>query len=231
MKDSCTWFLRGKVFETWNHCHNSFLWLHGIVGCGKTVLSSAIIEDMKTKECASDYLVLYFYFGSDSAHDCLDGMVRTFLSQIIAATSEIPENLQDRYKSCHQRSTLPETKALLEDFHSAISSLKEVKIVLDALDEVRDEHRDDILSWIEETFLSRENCINLIVLSRHVPVFESRFSRIGPVVPISQEGIYCDLHRYIQTRMREMRVSKQWPLATPEIQGMQSTLLRKTNGM
>src|SRR5439155_25271684 len=53
------WFLKGDVFAKWKTRQNSFLWLHGIPGCGKTILSSAIIKDLDSKLSSQ---ALYFYF-------------------------------------------------------------------------------------------------------------------------------------------------------------------------
>lgn len=38
-KDSGRWFLESSAFATWMTRPNSFLWLYGIPGCGKTILS------------------------------------------------------------------------------------------------------------------------------------------------------------------------------------------------
>jgi DNA replication protein DnaC len=43
------WFLEGKAYSAWKKEDNSFLWLYGIPGCGKTILSSIIIEDLLNK--------------------------------------------------------------------------------------------------------------------------------------------------------------------------------------
>jgi len=32
------WFIQGKDYSQWKETPSSFLWLHGIPGCGKTIL-------------------------------------------------------------------------------------------------------------------------------------------------------------------------------------------------
>jgi hypothetical protein len=32
------WFLQGQIYQNWRKKPGSFLWLHGIPGCGKTIL-------------------------------------------------------------------------------------------------------------------------------------------------------------------------------------------------
>src|SRR2546423_9594991 len=39
-----TWFVKGSIFTTWLTQDNSFLWLNGFAGCGKSVLCSTAIQ-------------------------------------------------------------------------------------------------------------------------------------------------------------------------------------------
>src|SRR5271163_1940880 len=72
------WFLQIDAFAKWKKRQNSFLWLYGIPGCGKTILSSTIIEDLgKTLWCQP---LLYFYFNfSDTDKQTLESMVRSLI--------------------------------------------------------------------------------------------------------------------------------------------------------
>src|SRR2546423_3629801 len=75
------WFLQSHAFAKWKTQRNSFLWLYGIPGCGKTILSSTIIEDLK--RTLSRQPLLYFYFDfNDTDKQTLDSMVRSLMSQL-----------------------------------------------------------------------------------------------------------------------------------------------------
>jgi SpoVK/Ycf46/Vps4 family AAA+-type ATPase len=54
------WLLQDTRYSRWKGQPSSFLWLYGIPGCGKTVLSSTVIENLKAD--AGGDRVLYFYF-------------------------------------------------------------------------------------------------------------------------------------------------------------------------
>jgi hypothetical protein len=45
--------LESKAYTTWKKSDNSFLWLHGIPGCGKTILASTVIEDLQISQSQS----------------------------------------------------------------------------------------------------------------------------------------------------------------------------------
>ena len=57
------WFLDSKEFSNWKSEPASFLWLYGIPGCGKTILSSTVIDHV-IEYCQADVgkVVAYFYF-------------------------------------------------------------------------------------------------------------------------------------------------------------------------
>jgi predicted ATPase len=44
-----TWFLKINSYKQWQENPCASLWLHGLAGCGKTVLSSTIIRDLQDK--------------------------------------------------------------------------------------------------------------------------------------------------------------------------------------
>jgi hypothetical protein len=63
MSGTGDWFTKGQKYRNWLTKPKSFFWLNGKVGCGKTILSSTIIESAK-KHCdeSEGSAVAYFYF-------------------------------------------------------------------------------------------------------------------------------------------------------------------------
>ncbi|THZ07631.1 hypothetical protein D6C91_10230 [Aureobasidium pullulans] len=74
-------FIHGDAFKQWKQHSNSFLWLHGIPGCGKTVLSSTIIEHLKRGTNVG--VLLYFYFDFNHTNkQTLDNVLRSLIKQL-----------------------------------------------------------------------------------------------------------------------------------------------------
>ncbi|KAH0040652.1 purine and uridine phosphorylase, partial [Aureobasidium melanogenum] len=74
------WFLGGAQFQEWKAKLKSFLWLHGMSGCGKTILSAAIIRNLLRKQ---GRWTIYFYFdSSDSNKQHYKDMLRSLLLQL-----------------------------------------------------------------------------------------------------------------------------------------------------
>ncbi|KAF7881876.1 uncharacterized protein EAF02_006564 [Botrytis sinoallii] len=58
-----SWFLQSYEYSNWKTSDNSFLWVQGLSGCGKTILCSTVVQDM-IDYCAnnSDRFIAYYYF-------------------------------------------------------------------------------------------------------------------------------------------------------------------------
>lgn len=62
------WLLESKNYLKWKEEGKTSIWLHGIPGCGKTILSSTVIEDVP-RFCENDpgKVIVYFYFDFSEA--------------------------------------------------------------------------------------------------------------------------------------------------------------------
>ncbi|KAH0349938.1 purine and uridine phosphorylase, partial [Aureobasidium melanogenum] len=93
------WFIRSEAFKTWKNQPNSFLWLHGIAGCGKTILSSTIINHLQS-DVEPDRPLLYFYFDfNESNKQNLENMLRSLTSQLYQAQPEARSLLDELWRS------------------------------------------------------------------------------------------------------------------------------------
>lgn len=139
------WLLDNPVFQSWHSGSRRHLWLHGLPGCGKTVLSATVL-DYLAKE--NDKLILNFFFDfSDTTKQTLDGMLRSLAFQLYQGGFDSAIHL-DTLSQAHQNSSVrPTTKALSDIVFMMLGVQKKVTIVLDALDESKT--RDDVLQWIK----------------------------------------------------------------------------------
>ncbi|KAK6212828.1 hypothetical protein LQW54_004917 [Pestalotiopsis sp. IQ-011] len=74
--------LESEAYTTWKTGDSSFLWLYGIPGCGKTILTSTVIEDLQKSQSLAQAL-LYFYFDfTDSRKQSFENTLRLLVWQI-----------------------------------------------------------------------------------------------------------------------------------------------------
>ncbi|KAL1852487.1 hypothetical protein Daus18300_012168 [Diaporthe australafricana] len=140
-------------YSAWKIDRGSFLWLYGIPGCSKTILSSTVIENLKQSEPSSTSLLYHYFDFADGEKQNLGKAVRSLLGQIYNKKPDVREYLDSLYASCDNGNRQPSDDALRKAVQSMIQHTGEVWIVLDALDEcqIREEFSDiGLLSWIKD---------------------------------------------------------------------------------
>ncbi|KAK6342226.1 hypothetical protein TWF730_001704 [Orbilia blumenaviensis] len=235
-KDSGRWFLQSASFEKWKRQRNSFLWLRGIPGCGKTVLSSIIIEHLKESETIIDRHLLYFYFDdNDVGKQSLEKMLRVLTSQLYTLRGEVSEQLHSLFSLCNNGKDQPALGSLRSTFVSMAEKAGEIWLVLDAVDESsRDtKTRKQLLSWIQDTVTSSRHLnIHLLITSRIEEDIESELKNctIKPqIVSIHSDLIGNDIQEFIEHRVAETTEFKRWgPKGRERIK---KVLSEKANGM
>jgi len=235
-KGTGLWFLQSDVFTKWKIEQNSFLWLYGIPGCGKTILSSTIIEDLE--RTLPHWSLLYFYFDfSNTSKYTLESMIRALTSQLYYRHVETSQRLESLLSSCEDGHRQPTSESLCNVFLQMIEQTKELWIVLDALDECstrRGPPTEGILSWIREVINSKQRNVHLLVTSRPEQDIESEiieFAHSDKIVPIQSSLVGDDIRAYVHTRVREGDGLKRWR-SQPEVQiEIETQLTDKAGGM
>ena len=235
-ESSGLWFLQTDAFAKWNKRQNSFLWLYGIPGCGKTVLSSTIIKELK--RTVPRQSLLYFYFDFRDTHkQTLESMIRSFVSQLYYRHEQTAQQLDSLFSSCRDGRQQPTSQSLCKVLLHQIKQVKEVWIVLDALDECHTRKglpTEGLLSWIREVLHSEQTNVHLLVTSRQEQDIESgimTFARNDDIVPIQSSTITDDIRAYVQTRVRGDNPLKRWRSRPDVQQEIETQLIKKADGM
>ncbi|EWC43627.1 hypothetical protein DRE_01514 [Drechslerella stenobrocha 248] len=229
-EDSGSWFLEGDLFNDWQTLSDSFIWLYGIPGCGKTILSSTIIESLTPKQN-----LLYFYFDfTDQKKQTFDSLIRALISQLYRQSTEASQELSSLFASCQDGGRQPERQSLCQTFLRMIKRLKEVWIVIDALDECQGTDRETLTSWMREILCFNHKNVHLLVASRAEIDIKSgimEFAHTNCILSIESDLIYYDISSYVYSKVRESNGFKRWR-RRPEIQEeIETALLEKANGM
>ncbi|RYP75133.1 hypothetical protein DL771_002594 [Monosporascus sp. 5C6A] len=233
-KGTGLWFLQNDAFTNWRRQRNSFLWLCGIPGSGKTILSSTIVEDLKRS--LPDQL-LYFYFDfNDTGKQILESMVRSLISQLYCTCEDALEQLDSLFSSCDDGRRQPSCESLCKVLLQMMEQAKEVWVVLDALDECNTRKgppTEGLLSWIRDLLNSEQRNVHLLVTSRPEQDIKLGLSDLAHnnTVPIQSGLIGDDIRGYIRARVREGDDLKRWR-SHPDIQDeIETRLMQKANGM
>ncbi|CAD0108599.1 unnamed protein product, partial [Aureobasidium uvarum] len=226
-KGTGLWFVNGQAFNHWKKQPRSFLWLYGIPGCGKTVLSSTILEHLEGDSTTAQAL-LYFYFDfNDTEKQTLDRMLRCLVKQLYQQRPETQECL-DRLWSSQQLSK----QSLSGVLDEMLRRVDNVSIILDALDESRT--RSEILVWLKSVLGNLTSDCRLLVTARREEEIESALrSWTRPTDRISIQGsdVDGDIRAYISHAVHNSKELNRW-LSRSDVQDeIKSELMKKADGM
>ena len=118
-----------------------------------------------------------------------------------------------------------------------IKQIKEVWIILDALDECRERKgppTERLLSWIKDFLSSEQRNVHLLTTSRPEQDIMSGLNKFiydGNTVPIQSDLITNDIHAYVRKRVREDEGFKRWQDRSDVQDEMETRLMEKADGM
>ncbi|KAI9703722.1 MAG: hypothetical protein M1836_007492 [Candelina mexicana] len=228
-----SWFVGSEQFIDWKRNPNTFLWLHGIPGCGKTILSSTIIEDALT-HCGlnPNLAVAYFYFDfNDTEKQEPDRMIRSLVSQLGRQRST-GQALRSLYSACRDGGRSPTSDELLSTLRGMVQEFDGVFIILDALDESKE--REKLLESISAWAAWGIGRLHTLVTSRRESDIEDSldcFIKDCQKVSIQSTLVDEDIRTYVHKQLRTDRGMKRWQ-KHPEVQKeIETTLMEKADGM
>ena len=153
-------------FLYWRGLPDSFLWLHGFAGCGKTVLCSTVIHNVSKHTASlprSAFAFYYFDFTNDVKTKSLS-CLRSIILQLVEQTADTAslEALQRTYAS-----GTPPPQELLQVLKGMLCKCNRAYIVVDALDECTDQ--DELFELLDSIRDWKLECLSLLVTSRDEP--------------------------------------------------------------
>jgi Cdc6-like AAA superfamily ATPase len=226
------WFTCGHAFEDWKKQPSSFLWLHGIPGCGKTVLSSTIIEHLHNSTTPAQVL-LYFYFDfNDTNKQTLENMLRSLMYQLYLKQPNARGPVNRLWHSTRAGNQQLSKNSLRDVLLVMLSKVTEVSIVLDALDE--SSTRNDVLTWMRDVLEVKSCTCRTLVTARREEDIESALQcwiRPEDSISIQQDDVKEDIRSYVIHRVRNSEELKRWH-KVPEVQDeIETELVNRADGM
>ena len=199
------WFLDSEQYLAWRVGESNdsrHLWLYGQAGCGKTVLSSAIVEDLrqwcaqKPRSCLG-----FFYFNfADRTKQTYISMLRALLAQLLHGRP-VSESVETIYESnCTSSTTTTVLETLLDE---VLRDLSEIYIVVDALDECPDEPGSrpavyDALRRIAET----AHGLRVLITSRTDSDIDIAMSACGATkLSVNSRLVNVDIEKFVNSQL------------------------------
>ncbi|TVY45290.1 putative ankyrin repeat protein [Lachnellula subtilissima] len=163
-------------YSGWLTAPNSFLWLNGGAGAGKSILwfvfppiSSTIIDDLQNRcrdEPSSAVVYWYFTFRDVKKQD-VSNCIRSLIADICSNRRNTPQFLQNEYERVNVGRQKPTMKSYITMLRDVIAGFDNIYIVLDALDECpKIEERSRLLELLHDICDWDLSSLHVLVTSR-----------------------------------------------------------------
>ena len=229
-----SWFIATDTYSNWLSTTTSLVWMHGIPGCGKTVLSSTVIQNTyKYCESRPGSIVLYFYFDFNEIEKQKHGkMIRSLVSQLSSQCANTRKVLESLYSSCRDGKQQPTESSLLAALYQMIEQFEDVYVILDALDECLE--RQELLASIQQLIGCNDGRIHILTTSRMEKDIEESmepFTNNREKICIDSVLIDNDIRAYIGGRLQTDQALEKWQKQPKVQKEIEDTLMDKTEGM
>jgi hypothetical protein len=217
------WFVNGHHFSDWLVERNSFLWLNGFAGCGKSVLCSAAIQHtFRETKHRNGVEIAFFYFSfTDEAKQDDNGMLRALLLQLSVQLQDGEKDLE-QLKELYKSST-PPVEALLDLLQSFLGQFLDSYILLDALDESpRDCRRKGVLKAIQ--VIRNWSGVHVLITSRtELDIRESLNPSYDQDLSMRNSDIDKDIVDFVTYQLNNDLKLQRWKARHKEIQAKLTT--------
>ncbi|KAF8257082.1 hypothetical protein EI94DRAFT_81395 [Lactarius quietus] len=169
---TAAWFFKGNISKEWkSKPSTSLLWIHGKPGSGKSILCSAVIQDIMALRGAT---VAYFYFDfKDVDKQNLHNALPSLLTQLSARSDSYCDILSRVYEAHDNGASKLSNRAMIECLKEmlALPDQGPVYVILDALDECPNTSgipsaREQVLDFLQDLVGLRLSNLHICVTSR-----------------------------------------------------------------
>lgn len=172
-----SWFL--KATTKWRCGDRRRLWCLGMPGAGKTILASQMIDSMGEILLTKKQRLCHFYFNyKDSSLQTVEYVYYSLFKQLLQQSRTISghiKSIREFYDNVRKRPGRERLRGILLD---ELSSCAETWIVIDALDECREDggDRDHLIETLRRTPKS----VKFLITSRDTPVIRDTINCSNP---------------------------------------------------
>jgi hypothetical protein len=199
------WFLESELFRSWAEGSQPCIFLHGGVGCGKTILNKAVAD--RDELCDARVVSFYFSSTSNEPYD-LNALLRFFISKLVGP-DQVPDELQSAYER-HNRVFPPEPP----DDDAELQALVDVLLsrngfgnsavcclLIDGLDEISPKsRRRGVTDYLSTLAAQKFSSLRILVTSRPGE-FMSVFRHGWANVAIPPNRVRDDIELYVVRRI------------------------------
>ncbi|KAL8992519.1 MAG: hypothetical protein Q9169_007042 [Polycauliona sp. 2 TL-2023] len=208
MPGSCEWVCSRPNFLSWLHGTTNasrILWINGLPGCGKSVLSSFIIGRLQDMGHSCQY---YFFRFGDHNKRTVNALLRSLAYQAAVSLPELRHHFQKMAEDgvkLEKAEGKPIWQKLFASKLCRIHARKPLYWVIDGLDECE---APKLLLSLLSSVSSSQIPLRIILVGRKTQPLSDAFQRIDPSLHVDElpaNEIEDDLTRYVEREVEYMR--------------------------
>ncbi|KAH9069633.1 hypothetical protein EDB83DRAFT_2314311 [Lactarius deliciosus] len=202
------WLFESNQFKSWK-LTGSLLWIHGKPGSGKSVLCSAIINDITTMCEAGSASMAYFYFDfRDLDKQARRNLLPSLLIQLSTRSNTFCDIHSRLYETHDNGARQPSDRALIQCLKEMLTLPNQgpIYLILDALDECPDSSdvpsaREQVLDLVKDLVSLRLSNLHICVTSRpEADIRDALESLASQTVSLQEErGQKKDIASYVKS--------------------------------
>ncbi|KAF3908237.1 hypothetical protein AA313_de0204058 [Arthrobotrys entomopaga] len=226
------WILNDPYYIEWKDGVDvALLWIKGGAGKGKTMMSIGLIERFARHNPSA--IVTYFFCQNDNYElNTLQAIIKGLILQLVNQQKELVESLRRRWNATKEcfKENVASWRVLWDIFLEMLhTSKRPVYVVVDALDECRDDGMADFFKLIVRTGLDNPSRIKWLLTSRPLDSAERELLASSDQTLVSLEvnldHISEAVVNYISHKMDELECRNNY--GQPLYQEIKSELIRK----
>lgn len=198
---ACQWLLKSEQFSAWLADRGKTLFCPGIPGAGKTMTTAIVVDHLSSKQEAhtlTAYLYCTYQSQGQQSHDQL---VASILRSLVQQLSKAPDEIQEAFETQGSLGGPLTAQQVLSAVKSISVSVERVNVLIDALDELPGETRDDLIATMLR--LQTEIGLSLFLTSRYNFGVEDKISP-DPDLIVEIRAASEDVQKYLRANLSRL---------------------------
>jgi NACHT domain. len=228
------WIFQNPEYCLWQKGDDvRLLWIRGGAGKGKTMMTIGIVEQLSQDE--SSIVTYFFCQNADYELNSIEGIIKGLIQQLIRQRKELLELLQRRWDATHAcfKENISSWRILWDIFLEMINHCmhQRVYVVVDALDECRNEGMAEFLRIIVRTGLDYSN-VRWLLTSRPLDDADRELltttEQVGIGLELNSDHLEVAIKTYVRHKVGDLYPVHCYGQQMP--QKLQSELLKRAEG-
>ena len=221
LSGSGKWLIDHTIYRSWlESSSSSMLLLQGIRGCGKTVLTSIVIESLQQPNGLPSSVqgvpCLFFYcagLAGEPDRAAPDSILRAIIRQLAVrpghptTVNELVTMVYDNKVACAQPDRIDLVPLTTEECISLLLSLTAANpayIVIDAVDELPEESRATLLRALQRIMDESPNLVKVFISSRYCSHVDALLTDNVVKIQVSPQANLQDLQNFVRVQIDQV---------------------------